>query len=141
MNEYKLFIAETMVRVFAGILFFFQGYDKLFKIKMPGVINAFMNDASRRNISRPVVSILAYYTSIVEFVGGVFLIFGIFTNYTLCALGLDLLLVCFAFSFMEPMWDMKHVFPRFLLIILLLLLPLEHDKLSLDYLINTLKQK
>ena len=136
MNEYKVYIAETLVRVFAGILFFFQGYDKLFKIEMPGVIDTFMADASRRHIGRPIVSIIAYYTSIVEFVGGIFLVFGIFTNYALCALGIDLLMVCFAFSLMEPMWDMKHVFPRFILVILLLLLPLENDKLSLDYLIN-----
>ncbi|MBP7810009.1 MAG: DoxX family membrane protein [Bacteroidia bacterium] len=141
MQEYKLYIAETMVRVFAGILFFFQGYDKLFKIKMPGVIDTFMRDASRRNISRPLVSLIAYYTSIVEFVGGLLLIVGLLSNYVLYALGIDLLLVCFAFSFIEPMWDMKHVFPRFLLIILLLLLPLEQNILSLDYLINYLKSK
>ena len=136
MTEYKLYIAESMIRVFAGILFFFQGYDKLFKIKMAGVIDTFMGDASRHNIPRPMVSFMAYYTSIVEFIGGIFLVFGILTNYTLCALGLDLILVCFAFSFLEPMWDMKHVFPRFLLVILLLILPLENDKLSLDYFIN-----
>lgn len=141
MTEYKLYIAETMVRVFAGILFFFQGYDKLFKIKMPGVIDTFMRDASRRNISRPVVSLIAYYTSIVEFAGGILLVFGLLNNYVLYALGIDLLLVCFAFSFIEPMWDLKHVFPRFLLIILLLLLPLEQNILSLDYLINYLKSK
>ncbi len=141
MTEYKLYIAETMVRIFAGILFFFQGYDKLFKIKMPGVIDTFMADAYRRNISRSFVSLIAYYTSIVEFVGGILLVLGLFSNYALYALGIDLLLVCFAFSFIEPMWDMKHVFPRFLLIILLLLLPLEQNILSLDYLINYLKSK
>lgn len=141
MQEYKLYIAETMVRVFAGILFFFQGYDKLFKIKMPGVIDTFMRDASRRNISRPFVSLVAYYTSIVELVGGILLVLGLLNNYALYALGIDLLLVCFAFSFMEPMWDLKHVFPRFLLIILLLLLPLEQNILSLDYLINYLMSK
>lgn len=125
-----------MLRIFAGILFFFQGYDKLFKIKMPGVIDTFMRDAERNNIKRPLVSIVAYYTSTVEFLGGIFLIFGILTNYTLYALGVDLILVCFAFSMVEPMWDMKHVFPRFILVILLLLLPLENDKLSVDYLIK-----
>ena len=136
MTDYKLYIAESMLRVFAGILFFFQGYDKIFKIKMSGVIDTFTRDAERRHISRPLVSFVAYYTSIVEFLGGIFLIFGILTNYTLCALGVDLILVCFAFSLVEPMWDLKHVFPRFMLVILLLLLPLENDKLSLDYLIK-----
>ncbi len=136
MTEYKYYIAESMIRVFAGILFFFQGYDKLFNIKMPGVIDTFMGNAARHHVSRLMVSLLAYYTSVVEFVGGLFLVFGIFTNYTLFALGVDLILVCFAFSFLEPMWDMKHVFPRLLLVFILLILPLEHDKLSLDYLFN-----
>lgn len=136
MTEYKLYIAESMVRIFTGILFFFQGYDKLFKVKMQGVIDTFMADAYRRHISRPMVSLLAYYTSIVEFIGGLLLIFGLFSNYALCALGIDLLFVAFAFSFMEPMWDVKHVFPRFILVILLLLLPLEQNVLSLDHLLN-----
>ncbi len=136
MSEYKLYVAESLMRIFAGILFFFQGYDKLFKIKMPGVIDTFMGDAYKHHVSRPLVSLVAYYTTLAELVGGLILIFGIFTNYALYALGLDLILVCFAFSFIEPMWDMKHVFPRFILIILLLILPLENDKLSLDYLIN-----
>ena len=136
MSEYKLYVAESLIRIFAGILFFFQGYDKLFKIKMPGVIDTFMGDAYKHHVSRPLVSLVAYYTTLAELVGGLILIFGIFTNYALYALGLDLILVCFAFSFIEPMWDMKHVFPRFILIILLLILPLENDKLSLDYLIN-----
>jgi uncharacterized membrane protein YphA (DoxX/SURF4 family) len=108
---------------------------------MPGVIDAFMSDAYRHHITRPLVTLTAYYTSVVELIGGVFLVFGIFTNYALYALGLDLLLVCFAFSFIEPMWDMKHVFPRFILVILLLILPLENHKLSLDYLINTINLK
>ena len=139
--EYKLYIAESFLRIFAGILFFFQGYDKLFKIKMPGVIDTFMGDAYRHHVSRPFVAIIAYYTSIVELVGGALLVFGLFTNYALYALGLDLVLVCFAFSFIEPMWDMKHVFPRFMLVILLLILPMENHKLSLDFLINHLNLK
>ena len=141
MNEYKYYIAVTLLRVFTGILFFFQGYDKLFKIKMAGVIDAFMSDAYKHHISRPLVRILAWSTSIVEFTGGFFLFFGILTNYTLYALGFDLVLISFAFSVINPMWDMKHVFPRFILVFLLLILPLDHDKLSVDFFINNLNLK
>ncbi len=136
MIEYKLYVAESLIRIFAGILFFFQGYDKLFKIKIPSVIDTFMGDAYKHHISRPLVILVAYYTTLTELIGGLLLVFGFFTNYALYALGLDLILVCFAFSIIEPMWDMKHVFPRFILIVLLLILPLENNKLSLDYLIN-----
>ncbi len=136
MADYKFEITGLMIRIFAGILFLFQGYDKLFKIKMKGVIGSFTMDTDRQNIPRSAVSLVAYYSSIVEFVGGMLLIFGLFTNYTLYALGLDLVLVCFAFTYMEPLWDMKHVFPRFLLVVLLLLLPNDYNKFSLDHLLN-----
>jgi len=132
----NLYIAELLVRVFAGVLFLFQGYDKLFRIKLSGVIDAFRDDARRNNIPGPILTSIAYYTSLVEFFGGFLLLMGFMTNYTLYALGLDLILVAIAFSYLEPMWDLKHVFPRLALIIVLLLLPQEYRQLSFDHFFN-----
>ena len=136
-NDYKLQIAEFLVRTLAGILFLFQGYDKLFRIKMPGVIDSFTADAERSHIPHAVLTLVAYFTSIVEFVGGIMLVFGICTTFALYALGLDLLLVCLAFTFMKPMWDMKYVFPRFTLVITLLLMPEDWRFFSLDSLMHS----
>lgn len=136
MEDHKLQIAELFIRLFAGILFLFQGYDKLFKVKMKGVIFSFTADSDRQNIPRGFVTLVAYYTSIIEFAGGILLMLGLFTNFTLYALGFDLLLVCFAFTYLQPMWDMKHVFPRFLFIVLLLLLPSSYNGFSLDTFLN-----
>ena len=136
MTDYKLAFAELFVRVFAGILFLFQGYDKLFHIKMPEVINTFMQDAEKRHIPRPVVAFISYLTSLIELLGGLCLILGLFTNIALYAIGIDLLLIGFAFSFMQPMWDMKHVFPRLILILILLILPPQANLFSLDNYIN-----
>lgn len=136
MTSYNAQIAETLIRSFAGILFMFQGYDKLFRIKIPGVIDVFRADVQRKHIPRPLLNSMAYYTSFVEFYGGFFLLLGFLTNYVLYALGLDLILVGIAFSYMEPMWDMKHVFPRFILVITLLLLPDEYRQLTVDRLLN-----
>ncbi len=133
---YNLYIAEMLVRVFAGILFLYQGYDKLFRIKMPGVINVFTADADRYHIPRPILNLVVYYTSTAEFVGGILLVAGLFTNYALYALGLDLLLVCVAFSYMTPIWDMKHVFPRLFMVVTLLLLPEEFRYFCLDRFIH-----
>ena len=133
----NIHIAELLIRVFAGILFLFQGYDKLFRIKIPGVIQIFKADAQSNHIPTSLLSGMAYYTSFAEFLGGLMLVFGFCTNYALYALGLDLLLVTLAFSFMEPMWNMKHVFPRFLLIVTLLLLPNEYGFFSLDHFFNS----
>jgi uncharacterized membrane protein YphA (DoxX/SURF4 family) len=41
MLTYKVQIAEFIIRVFTGILFLFQGYDKVFKVKISGVVNTF----------------------------------------------------------------------------------------------------
>ena len=133
MSEYKLEIAECLIRVFAGILFLFQGYDKIFKVKISGVVNTFLEDAEHIHIHRPLITLFTYCTSLIEFIGGALLILGLFTNYALLALGFDLVLVCFAFSIIRPMWDMQYVFPRLVLIVFLLFLPSEYTKIGLDY--------
>lgn len=129
----NLQFAELLIRLFAGIVFMFQGYDKLFRIKIPGVVDAFKVESQNADIPGPLLSGLAYYTSYVEFLGGFFLIFGFLTKYTLYALGLDLIFVTIAFSYLEPMWDMKHVFPRLILLVALLILPEHLRQISVDY--------
>lgn len=135
MNEYKFQVAELLIRTFAGILFLFQGYDKLFRIKMPEVIDVFTADADRYHIPRPILTLVAYFTSIAEFFGGLFLLAGFFTSCALYVLGIDLIVVSLAFTYMRPMWDMKYVFPRLVLVVTLLLLPEGYQQFSLDYFI------
>jgi len=132
----KVEIAQGIIRMFAGILFLFQGYDKLFKVKIQGVVNTFLDDAEHHHIHKPMLILIAYYTSIVEFFGGITLLVGAFTNYTLYFLGFDLLLAALAFSILQPMWDMRHMFPRLVLVIVLLLLPDEWNTFSFDFLMN-----
>ncbi|MCC6372317.1 MAG: DoxX family membrane protein [Bacteroidia bacterium] len=135
MEEYKIQVAELLLRCFTGFLFLFQGYDKLFRLKLNTVTDAFMNDAGRYHVPRPLVYLLSAYTSVAEFLGGLFLILGLFLTPALYALSVDLLLVGFAFSFIEPMWDLKYMFPRLILVVLLLILPLGNSPWSLDYLL------
>ncbi len=136
MMENKVQIAELVIRLFAGILFFFQGYDKIFNIKISGVVDTFLEDAEHLHIHKPMVTLFTYLTSFIELISGMFLMLGLFTNYTLMALGFDLVLVCFAFSLVRPMWDMQYVFPRLVLVIVLLFLPAEYNKFGLDHFLN-----
>ena len=136
MIEYKMQIAEFIIRVFAGILFFSQGYDKVINIKMRTVVDTFLVDAEHMHIHRPLVTLFTFCTSYIEFIGGFLLMIGLFTNYALVALGFDLVMVCFAFSLVRPMWDMQHVFPRLILVCLLLFLPMECNKFGLDNFLN-----
>ena len=136
MLVYKAQIAECIIRIFTGVLFFFQGYDKVFKVKISGVVNTFLEDAEHMHIHKPLVTLISFYTSFIELAAGFLLIVGLFTNYALLGLGIDLVLVGFAFSLIRPMWDLQYVFPRLLLVFILLILPNEYNTISLDYLLN-----
>jgi hypothetical protein len=69
------------------------------------------------------------------------LIVGFLIYPALILLGIDLLLVIFAMSLREPLWDMRFVWPRLILVIALLMLPVVYDRLSLDYLFHFYESK
>lgn len=124
------------LRVILGLLFFFQGYDKVFKVKIPGVIAFFRSELGNIKVPDPVLKLSTYYTSYIEFVCGACLIIGLFTKYALYLLGLDLILVVGAFSLIKPMWDMQLLFPRLMLLSILLYLPEEWNIISADHIVN-----
>lgn len=134
--EFKYYIVEAIPRIFCGIIFLFQGYDKLFKIKIGGVVDTITLESRNRNVPRFLLGFMAVFTSLVEFFGGIFLIVGLFKNVVLTLFGLDLIFVAIAFSYMNPVWDMKHVYPRLILIILLFAMPNDWSYFSLDHLIR-----
>lgn len=121
-TEFNYSITELFVRCFLGILFIFQGYDKLFVVKIKNVVNAFHNETDRKHIPQFLLVLTSYFTSISEFFGGILLLFGLFHQIVPVILAINLLVVTFAFSFLRPMWDLQHVFPRVILITLILLL-------------------
>ncbi len=132
MQDYQLHVFEFLIRVFAGTVFLFQGYDKLFNLKLKRVVDTFDDEAEKKHIPKPFVIISSYYSSIVEFLGGLLLIIGLFKPIVLTLLGLDLIMVALAFSTLEAMWDLKHVFPRLVLVGLLLVMPTEWELFSLS---------
>ena len=136
MQDYLYYIFELFIRLFCGIIFLFQGYDKLFKVKLNQVINTFDDEAEKKHIPKPLVVFSAFYSSIVEFFGGILMIVGLFKPIVLILLGFDLIMVAVAFSMIEAMWDMKHVFPRLVFVSVLMLIPAEWGIFSLDYLLK-----
>lgn len=103
---------------------------------MEGVIDTFKYEAEHKHIPSLLLVMTAYFTSYAEFIGGILLILGLFKNYALCVLGLDMVVVAIAFSYMRPMWDMKNVFPRLILICILLVMPSRWAHFGLDYIIR-----
>ena len=134
--EIKFYIIELLVRLFCCIIFLFQGYDKLFIVKITGVVESFSFETSRLHVPKFVVFVVTYITSIIEFLGGLMLILGLCKNITLTLLGIDILIVTVGFSFLNPIWDMRHVFPRLLLITLLMIMPNEWFHYSLENLLR-----
>lgn len=131
--------AALITRVFLGVLFFFQGYDKVFKVKIKGVIETFEYSIISKHLSKTLLVLIAFFTSYIELIGGFLLIIGFLKYYTLYFLGLDLILVAVAFGMIKPMWDMQFVFPRLLLLLLLLVIPSQWDVVSVDYFWSLIK--
>ena len=128
-------IAVFIARVFLGLLFFFQGYDAVFRIKVENVIIAYETSFANKGIPRIFTVIGSWVTSYVELICGLLLILGLFEYYSLTLLGIDMLIASIAFGIATPVWDMRFVFPRLALLIFLLLIPQVWNQWSVDNLL------
>jgi uncharacterized membrane protein YphA (DoxX/SURF4 family) len=70
-----------------------------------------------------------------DFFGGFLLIIGFFTSWIILFFMIVFLLVVIAFCLLEPMWFLKHVFPRLILLLILLFASTEANLFSIDYLL------
>ena len=141
LTDLNLIIAIATARIFVGILFFFQGYDKIFKIGMKQLKQTMSANLGNHKLPDSFIGFVAVSTSWIELMCGFLLIIGFFKYFALYLLCIDLLVVATGFSLAKPMWDTAHVFVRLFLILLLLLTPVEWDKISFDYLFTLAKLK
>ena len=124
------------IRVLTGIIFIMQGYGKVFTIGVTKVYELFFKIYETTVLPKWLVLSTAYYTSYVELICGFLLIMGLFRNYALYFLAVDLLIVSFGHGLMEPIGDLSHVLPRAILLASLFLLPAQWDKWNADSVIN-----
>jgi uncharacterized membrane protein YphA (DoxX/SURF4 family) len=129
-------IAVLLIRTVAGILFFFQGYDKLFNIRIINVARTFSEPLGKIHLPLFLLKPSITISSIIELVCGLLLFFGLFKNIALFLLAGDMIFVAFLFSCIKPMWDLQFYFPRLLFIFILLWINPAIDIFSLDYLIS-----
>jgi uncharacterized membrane protein YphA (DoxX/SURF4 family) len=120
------------IRTLLGIIFFMQGYGKLFSLGISQVYESFFKIYENTFLPKWLIISTAYYTSLAELIGGLLLITGLFRIYGLYLLALDLLIVSFGHGLMEPIWDLSHVIPRALLMSMLFMLPPAWDQWSAD---------
>jgi uncharacterized membrane protein YphA (DoxX/SURF4 family) len=135
LGQYHEVAGVFVARVFLGLLFLFQGYDAVFKVKVHNVIQTFERALSDNAVPKPFISMAAWFTSYTELICGALLVLGLFEYAALYLLALNLIIAAIGFGIDSPMWDTRHVFPRLALILFLLLAPQSWHSISLDILI------
>ena len=133
-TELNYAIAVFTVRIIAGILFFIQGYDKVFRIGMTEMKQTVKSALSHSRLPDGLLSFIVPFNSWIELICGFLLIIGFFKYYAIYFLCLNLVIVVLGFSMEKPMWENNHVFIRLILLIMLLITPVEWDRFSIDYL-------
>lgn len=135
LDLYSFPTALLIIRIILGILFISSGYDKIVRIGVSKVQAEYKNQLRNFNFSDSIFQFTAIFSSWSELIGGVLILFGLFKFIALTLLGLDLILVCIAMVLLQPLYDMKLILPRLLLILFLLLAGSTFDLFSFDYLL------
>lgn len=125
-----------LVRLILGILFFFQGYDKIFKLGINNVADAAITPVTEKIFGRTFFKILILVSSWTELVAGLMIAFGFQRDIGLLLLSADMLMTGLIFTLIKPMWDMQYYFPRLALLVLLMLMPEACDCYRIDSLLN-----
>jgi len=133
-NQYHYIIAALVARVFLGCLFFFQGYDAVFNVRIKHVISTFETDFANKGIPGFLTVIASWFTTLTALIGGALLILGLFEYTALYLLSANLIIAAIGFGINTPVWDTRHVFPRLVLTLLLLIMPQSWNVISLDHL-------
>lgn len=135
-NQFHEAASVLLARIFLGLLFFFQGYDAVFNVKVKNVIETYRNTFTNKGIPYFILVFASWFTCYVELVGGIFLILGLFKYVALYLLGTSLIIASIGFGIHTPMWDTRHVLPRFLLLLFLLSVPQAWDIWLLDTIVK-----
>ncbi|HVA98391.1 MAG TPA: DoxX family protein [Bacteroidia bacterium] len=137
--HFSQIVAVFLARVFLGLLFFYQGYDKIFRIKVKNVIQTIYMPLVNKGVPKFLSVLGAYATSYIELICGAALIIGFMKNWSLYLLSFDVLFAAIVFGLVEPMWDTRHIFPRIVLLVFLLLIPTQWDVISMDNFLPIIK--
>lgn len=139
--EFNRTIGVILIRLILALIFFMQGFGKVFSWGVENVYQAdFFHGTFKDILPDIVICVTAYYTSYVELLGGLLLLVGFKTNYALYALSSVLVIVTFGHGLVEPVWDLSHVMYRMVLLVSLLIIPKEWDVISLDHQIKKVRK-
>ncbi len=132
LSNYHELAGTSLIRIILGLLFLFQGYDTVFNIGIKKAIDTYKSGFQQR-IPHGLISIAAFFTAYSELIGGTLLILGLFQYAALYLLAINLLIASVGFGMLTPLWDMRNVWPRLILLLILLYVPVSWSAWSLDY--------
>lgn len=124
--------ALLLVRLVLGTLLIMQRYDRLFRVGIRGVADAYRYPDTGSAPPWPMLYAGIFFTSCIEFFGGILLVLGLFREWLYPLLALDIVIATAGLAWKETMPDLRHIFPRTGLLLALMLLPLNWDGWALD---------
>ena len=133
--------ALLFARAVLGLIFFMAGVWKVFELGPVGHVQKFFLPFQTTFL--PVWSLWAVGVTIpfVELIAGAMVLIGWKTRYALVALGAVLVIVTFGHLLEHPLYAFhEHVIPRLALLLLILLIPAEHDRFSIDRLLQRARE-
>jgi len=128
-------MATLLVRVVLGILFFMQGYDKIFRIGIGVTAEAASTPVTDRIFGKSIFKTAILISSWIELVAGALLIAGFQRDAALILLCVDMLAAGIIFTLIKPMWDMQFYFPRLAMLVFLMIIPPGWDIFNIDSLL------
>ena len=135
-SQYLIPMVVLLVRVLLGILFFMQGYDKIFRLGINTTAEAASNPVTYRLFGKSIYKAGIAVSSWIELVAGALLIIGFQHDAALMLLAVDMFGAGIVFSMIKPMWDMQFYFPRLAMLVFLAIIPPGWDIWSIDWMVR-----
>ena len=134
--------AILFARLVLGLIFFMAGLWKLFHLGPLEHARRYFLPFSDTFLPIGALWATGVVIPFIEFIAGGLIILGLRTREGLVLLGFTLAIVTFGHLLKEPLYQFHtHVIPRLALLLFVLVMPREDDRLSVDYLLGKRREK
>ena len=125
--------AILFARAVLGLIFFMAGVWKVFELGPAGHVRRYFLPFQDTFLPTWSLWAVGFAIPFVELIAGALVIIGFQTRPALVSLGFVLVIVTFGHLLKEPLYAFhEHVIPRLALVLLVLLLPADWDRYSVD---------
>jgi putative oxidoreductase len=131
----ELMWARFITRWVVGIIFFMAGWMKTFHMgPLEHARRLFIEQFAETWIPEWFLWAVGTAIPVVELVAGALVCLGFLVLPASVSLGAVLIIVTYGHLLLEPLYSTTaHIFPRLVLLVLVLVIPRDHDRLSLDH--------